>query len=161
MTTNFGSQTNHSREKMKMSNSRNRLARGAHDPVRRDLLQFMAWSGLGLRATAGLRVQPASASPSAHCPRMGQAKVCILVFFADHRHNTKCSTPSRSLLWKSRESIFGRYAARREYDFSAPPSRVSHTTSFNRMVSRSSGGDSHAGGRKSRAECGRSKSNHL
>ena len=80
MTTNFGSQTNHSREKMKMSNSRNRLARGAHDPVRRDLLQFMAWSGLGLGATAGLRVQPASASSSAHGARFGQAKACILVF---------------------------------------------------------------------------------
>ena len=37
-------------------------------------------------------------------------------------------------------------AARREYDFNTPPRRVSQTTSFNRIVSRGSGGDSHPGG---------------
>ena len=52
--------------------------------------------------------------------------------------------------------VAANYAARREYDFSIPPSRVSQTTSFSLIVSCEVGGDSHPGGRWSRDSCGRS-----
>jgi hypothetical protein len=57
---------------------------------------------------------------------------------------------------KTAVSVCTRQATRHRYDFSTPPNRVSHTTSFNLIVSRGSGCESHAGGRKSRLECGRS-----